>query len=325
MRRSKFWAVIALVALVVTGCGGAAKVPSFAEADRLKVATSFYPLYEFAAAVGGDKADVINLVPPGTEPHDWEPTAGHIKTLNAAQVFLYNGAGMEHWVKKTLQSLDSKSLSVVETSRGFALLQGRHDDHGDADEHGHEEEEADEHGHEAEEFDPHIWLDPKGAIHTVEMIRDAFVQADATHKATYEANAARYIEKLKALDAEFQTGLAQCRTQEFFTSHAAFGYLAHRYGLEQHAIMGLAPEAEPTPKDLAAIIAEAKEHDVRYIFFETLVSDKVAKVVADEIGAQTLVLNPFEGLTEADIKAGKNYLSVMQENLANLKTALECK
>lgn len=322
MRNTRLWALVALVALLVTGCGGVGgKAPSFAGDDRLKVATSFYPLYEFAKEVGGDQVDLINLVPTGAEPHDWEPTAGHIKALNGAQVFLYNGAGFEHWVDKTLKSLDNKSLLAVETSHGFALLEGAHED-----EHGlgAEKSKKDDHGHD-EGFDPHIWLDPKGAIHTVEAIRDAFVKADPANKALYEGNAAAYIAKLQALDAEFRTELAQCQRKEFFTTHAAFGYLAHAYDLEQHAIMGLAPDAEPKPKELKRIVDEAKEHEVKYIFFETLVSDKVAKVVADEVGAQTLVLNPYEGLTDAEIQAGKNYLSVMGENLTNLKMALECK
>lgn len=314
MRRSILWALVALVAVLVTGCGGSrSTVPTFTEASKLKVATSFYPLYEFAKAVGGEKVDAINLVPPGTEPHDWEPTAGHIKALNSAQVFLYNGAGFEHWVEKTLKSLDTKSLAAVETSQGFELLEGAH------------AEEDDGHGHAEEALDPHIWLDPLGAIHTVEAIRDAFVKADGANKAVYEANAAAHVAKLKALDAEFKTGLSQCQTREIFVSHAAFGYLTHRYGLEQHAIMGLVPDAEPKPKELKQIVDEAKEHGITYIFFETLVSDKVAKVVANEIGAQTLVLNPFEGLTDEEIKAGKDYLAVMRENLANLKIALECK
>jgi zinc transport system substrate-binding protein len=315
MRRS-FLAVLALVGLLVTGCGGtSSKVPAFAAGSgKLKVAASFYPLYEFARAVGGDKVEVVNLVPPGTEPHDWEPTAGHIKSLNQAQVFLYNGAGFEHWVEKTLQSLDNKALAAVETSHGFALIEGE------------AEEEDHDHDHgDASAMDPHIWLDPMGAIHTVEAIRDAFIAADGANKATYEANAAAYVAKLKALDTEFKSGLSQCRTKEFFTSHAAFGYLAQRYQLTQHPIMGLAPDAEPKPKELQAIVEEAKEHNVKYIFFETLVSDKVAKVIAGEVGAQTLVLNPFEGLTEQEIQAGRDYLSVMRDNLANLKTALECK
>lgn len=326
MRGSMTLTAMALTALLVTGCGGAGatKVPAFSGESRLKVATSFYPLYEFATVIGGDKVDAVNLVPAGTEPHDWEPTAGHIKTLNSAQLFFYNGAGFEHWVDKTLQSLDNKALVAVETSHGFALIEEEHAE----EEHAEEEKEAhghtEGHDHGEEGIDPHIWLDPQGAIHTVKEITAAFVKADAANKATYEANAAAYIAQLEALDAEFKGALAPCKSREFFTTHAAFGYLARAYDLHQHAIMGLAPDAEPTPKDLKQIVDLAKEEGVKHIFFETLVSDKVAKVVAGEIGASTLVLNPFEGLTEAEIKAGKSYLTVMRDNLQNLKTALEC-
>ncbi len=324
MRRSYLWTLLLLLSISLAGCGGSTQPPSFAAGgEKLKVAASFYPLYEFAKVVGGDKVDAVNLVPAGSEPHDWEPTPGHIKTLNAAQVFLYNGAGFEHWVEKTLASLDNKSLVAVETSKGFALLEGKHEHEGE-EEDGGEEHGDEEAGHEGEAFDPHVWLDPNGAAHAVEAIKEALIQADPANEATFKANAEAYLEKLNLLDGEFRGGLSQCKTNTFFTSHAAFGYLAHRYDLEQHAIMGLAPDAEPTPKDLQAIVTEAKEQGVKYIFFETLVSDKVAKVVASEIGASTLVLNPFEGLTEEEITAGKDYLSVMRENLTNLKTALEC-
>lgn len=321
MRRAMLTLLILLVALSAAGCGGtgSTKVESFAGSGKLKVATSFYPLYEFAKAVGGEKVDIVNLVPAGTEPHDWEPTPGHIKVLNESALFFYNGAGFEHWVEKSLTALDNKNLVSVETSTGFDLIHVE-EEHAD----GAKDEQKDDHDHEGG-IDPHLWLDPQGVIHTVTVIRDSLIKADAVNKATYEANAAAYIEQLKALDAEMKSGLSQCRTQEFFTTHDAFGYLARRYSLTQHPIMGLAPDAEPTAKDLQAVVEEAKAEQIKYIFFETLVSDKVANVVAQEVGAKTLVLNPFEGLTDDEVKAGKSYLSVMRENLANLKTALECK
>ncbi|HWI61844.1 MAG TPA: metal ABC transporter substrate-binding protein [Symbiobacteriaceae bacterium] len=297
-----------LAALLLLGAGcsqSGGKAPAFAgDAGKVKVATSFYPMYEFARAVGGDRVDLINLVPAGTEPHDWEPTPGHIKALNGANLFIYNGAGFEHWVDKTVASLDNKSLVTVETAKGADLIKA--------------EAGSDE------EWDPHVWLDPLFASRQVEAIRDALVKADPAGKATYEGNAGVYLGKLKELHQEFQSGLSQCKQTQFFTSHSAFAYLAHRYNIEQHPIMGLSPDAEPKPKELAGIVSEAKEHKVKYIFFETLVSDKVAKLVAQEIGASTLVLNPIEGLTDAEVKAGKDYLAVMRENLANLKTALEC-
>ncbi|MBP2016660.1 zinc transport system substrate-binding protein [Symbiobacterium terraclitae] len=307
--------LILLIPLLAVGCTRAGQpgpgATAFAGDGRLKVAASIYPVYEFARAVGGDRIDLVLLVPPGTEPHDWEPSVGDVRTLNAADIFLYSGAGFEHWVDQALASLDNRDLVAVETSGGFDLLAGS--------------SEAEDHeGHDHGDLDPHLWLDPAGAAHMVERIAEALSAADPADADAYRTNAAAYRAELAALDQEFSAGLAQCRRRVFFTTHAAFGYLAHRYGLEQRAIMGLSPDAEPTPRALKAVVEEARENDVRHIFFESLVSDRVARVVADEIGASTLVLNPFEGLTPEQVAAGESYLSVMRQNLANLRVALEC-
>lgn len=316
MRRIAYF-LLATLLLFTAGCSSqSAKGPEAegqSNSGKLKVAASVYPMYEFTKAVAGDKAEVVTLVPVGAEPHDWEPTPKDLKALNQAKLFVYNGAGLEQWVDKTLQSLDNKSLVVVESTRGLEVLKG---------EHSHADEPSDG-AHADEALDPHVWLDPTSAIQQVEAIRDGLIKVDEANKATYEANAAAYIDQLKGLDQEFKQ-LGSCGRKEFFTSHAAFGYLAKRYGLTQHPITGLSPEAEPKPKDLADVIATAKNEKIKYIFFETLVSDKVAKTVASEVGAQTLVLNPIEGLTADEVKAGKTYLSVMRENLTNLKLALEC-
>lgn len=335
MRRLRGFVAAVTALLLLAGCatadGARRGASGFAEDGRLRVVASIYPIYEFARAVGGDRIELVNLVPPGTEPHDWEPSVGDIRTLNGAQVFLYAGAGFEHWIDKALASLDNRDLMAVETSAGFALLGGNpshgdesaHDDH-DEGMHGDHQEGADE-GHHHGGLDPHIWLDPTGAAHIVERIRDGLAAADPGNADVYRTSAAAYLKELEALDREYAAGLAQCERRTFFTTHAAFGYLARRYGLEQRAIMGLAPDAEPTPRALKAVVDAAREQDVRYIFFETLVSDRVARVVADEIGAETLVLNPFEGLTPEQVAAGEDYLSVMRENLANLRIALGCR
>jgi zinc transport system substrate-binding protein len=306
-----FMPLLVLLALVLPACNSVDSVPTFSpDRAKVRIAASFYPLSEFSRAVGGDHVSVINLVPAGVEPHDWEPTTRHILRLNEARLFVYNGAGFEHWTAKTLTSLNNQNLVGVETTQGFHLINLAGAEPGGNSGLG--------------VVDPHIWLDPQGAIHQVTEIRTALVQVDPANRVAYEANASAYTAKLTALDQEFREGLSQCRTKRFFTSHAAFSYLAAQYGLEQHAIMGLSPDAEPKPQDLSRIVNEAKQWGIRYIFFETLVSDKVAKTVAGEVGAKTLVLNPLEGLTTAEIQQGQNYLSVMRTNLINLKLALEC-
>lgn len=320
IRVGKWLALFFVAMLVLTGCGRfSAKAPTFTdETGKLKVAVSFWPMYEFTRMVGGDKIEVVTMTPVGVEPHDWEPSAGHMKTLNQAALFIYNGAGMEPWVTKALKSLDNKKLIAIETTAGLDLLDAPADDgHGHSHSHGKKGSEP--------EKDPHVWLDPELAARQVNAIVAGLVQADPVNRATYEANAAAYVKELNGLHAEFQSGLAGCGKQEIFTSHAAYGYLAARYGLAQHALMGLSPSAEPKPRTMKQIVQEAKEHQIKYVFFETLVSDKVARVLAKEIGAETLVLNPLEGLTPEEIQAGKSYLSVMRENLKNLRLALDCK
>jgi zinc transport system substrate-binding protein len=173
--------------------------------------------------------------------------------------------------------------------------------------------------------DPHFWLDPVLFQSEVEVVRDAFVQADPVNTAKYMLNAAGLLNDLKGLDQEFKNGLKECQGKKIITSHDAFGQLANRYGLENLSIAGVSPEEEPSPKRLAELSDLAKKNNIKYIFFETLVSPKLAETLANEIGAKTLVLNPVEGVTQEESLKGKDYLVLMQENLYNLRTALQCK
>jgi zinc transport system substrate-binding protein len=177
------------------------------------------------------------------------------------------------------------------------------------------------HGHAV---DPHVWLDPVRAQTQVEAIRAGLAKVDAPNAAAYTANAQAYRTKLGALDAAFASGLKQCARREFVTTHSAFSYLARRYGLTQIPIQGVERESEPSPADLATLVKQVKDRKVQYVFFETLVSAKLAETLAREVGAKTLVLNPIEGLTKEEQAAGKSYDSLMEENLRNLRTALDC-
>jgi zinc transport system substrate-binding protein len=287
--------LIALAA-VLAACQGAPP-PS---GKPLAVA-SVYPVYDFARQVAGDRADVVSLVPPGVEPHDWEPSPQDVVEVRKARMFVYNGAGFEPWAAKLARDAAGGKALLVDATKGLDLLtvDGT--------------------------VDPHAWLDPVLAQAQVRIIRSGFEQIDPANAAAYTGNARALEARLGRLDEAYAAGLRDCDRRDIITSHAAFAYLARRYHLTQVPVMGVAPESEPSPAELAAVASLARERQARYIFFETLVSARLAETLAREIGARTLVLNPIEGLTRQEAAAGKDYVALMEQNLANLRTGLGCR
>ncbi|GAE90726.1 zinc ABC transporter [Acetivibrio straminisolvens JCM 21531] len=259
-------------------------------------------------------------MPAGTEPHHWEPSPRDILEIGKADVFIYNGAGMEPWVEKVLGSIKNKDLVVVETSKKIDLIQGSHNHD---EEHDGENTEDEPHSHDDLEYDPHVWLSPKNAKKQMEAIKDAFVKADPGNREYYENNFNDYAEKLDILDGEFKEELSKCSKKDIVVGHQAYGYLCNEYGLKQIAIEGLNAESEPTPARMAEIVKFIKEKDIKVIFSEKLLSQKVPNAIAAETGAKVEFLNPLGGLTKEDIDAGKDYFSIMRENLEALKKALE--
>ncbi|NOU99371.1 ABC transporter substrate-binding protein [Paenibacillus sp. LMG 31457] len=302
-KRVLYIAVLAIFAVIMAGCGSASSSKAKLVQGKVNVVTSFYPLYEFTQEIGGEYVNAINLVPAGVEPHDWSPKSRDIKNMTQAQVFVYQGAGFEGWVKDFLGSLSSDStLKVVEASKGASLIKTSDN---------------------KEEFDPHAWLSPLNAVKMANNIKTALISADPAHKDVFEQNYANYAAKLTDLDARYKKELGQTSKKEIAVSHQAFAYLCRDYGLTQLAIMGLSPDAEPTAQDLKKMNEYIKDHNLKYIFFEELVSDKLAKTLAKDAKVDTMVLNPLEGLTEAQVKAGENYISIMDKNLKNLVIALQ--
>jgi zinc transport system substrate-binding protein len=312
--RSRTWSLLLVVLAGVLGISPPAR------AEKPLVVASFYPLYEFAKQVAGEHAEVVSLVPVGIEPHDWEPAPQDVIRVHRAKLFVFNGAGLEPWVEKLLRDAKARGTVVVRTTERVPLLSGDRPGH----EHAHEAKPGAPSG-ATPAVDPHVWLDPVRAQAQVEAIRAGLAKVDPANTAAYAANAQAYRAKLAALDAAFAAGLKECARRDFVTTHSAFSYLARRYGLTQIPIQGIEPEAEPSPARLAALVKLAKARKTRYVFFETLVSSKLAETLAREVGAQTLVLNPVEGLTKEEEAAGKGYLGVMDENLRNLRVGLECR
>lgn len=335
--RMRHFAALSLSAmLLVAGCGnngntaankGAAtsapaatvEPASASPADRLNIKVSFYPMYEFTSKIVGDLADVETLIPAGIEPHDWEPTAQDMAGISAADVLIYNGAGMEGWVQQVLDSASGSKLVAVEASKGLDIMEGVEEEEAG---HEHEEGEHAEEGHDHGGLDPHVWLDPALAIKEVHTIEAALSAADPGHAAAFKKNSDAYVAELEKLNQDFKEGLKDTKRKDFITQHAAFGYLAREYGLTQVPIAGLSPEQEPSAAKMAEIVKFAKAHEVKTIFFETLVSSSVADTIAKEIGAKSAVLNPIEGLTDQDRSNNLDYIGIMRQNLEALRTAL---
>ena len=308
--------LITAVAVALAGCSGApAQEESVAEPEeKLVVYTSFYPLYDFTQKIGGDRVDVQMLVPAGVEPHDWEPGPQALARLSEAELLIVNGLGLEPWVEKIVQSLDG-NVSVLIASGGIEPLKGYAHNDDDDDDHDDEEDEDDL-------PDPHVWLDPLLALHQAENIAAALIALDPDHREVYEENLAVFKSEIEALDAEFKEAFSNTSRHKFIVTHFSFAYLAERYGLEQIGISGLSPHAEPSPAQMKGIVDYAREYGIRYIFQEPLASERLANVLAEEIDAQILLINPLEGLTDEELAAGEDYFSIMRKNLAQLKIAL---
>lgn len=280
------------------------------DTEKVKVIASFFPLYDFASNVGGDKADVSVMVPAGIEPHDWEPTPRNIADAENADLIIYNGAGFEGWVAQ----LNAKN--AVDTSRGIELTEGEHEEEG----------EAKEEGHEESALDPHIWLDPVLAKKQVESIRNGLIQVDSANADYYRQNAQQYIAELDSLDAFIRSELSNCEKTDFIAFHNAFSYFAKRYGLTQHSVHeGLSPEGEVLPQRISEIKQLATSLGINIIYSEDLVDPRLANVIASEIpNGQVLVLSPIEGLDREEQEKGFGYIEKMRQNVENLKVGLKC-
>lgn len=302
MKKPLLLGVLALVVLAViwrlwpSEAVSAPQTPS----EKISVVTSFYPLTFMTQEIGGDRVAVKNLTSAGAEPHDYELTPRDMESIQQSTLLILNG-GVEPWGEKVKQTTSVKVLTV-----GSELFS----------------QELEEDGQMIR--DPHVWLSPALARKEAQAISAALSEIDPAHASEYAQRAQQLDIKLAALDDQFRTGLAQCAQRSFVTSHDAFGYLASAYNLKQVSIAGLSPDEEPSPRQLADVAQFARQNNVKYIFFESLVSPKFSETVANEVGAKTLVLDPLEGISDADMQSGKNYLTVMQENLANLQIALEC-
>jgi zinc transport system substrate-binding protein len=279
--------VLVLIALLLPAVVGCSSGGGGSDDGDVGVVASFYPLAWAAEQVGGEGVAVTDLTPSGAEPHDLELAASDVKAVRDADLVLYLGGGFQPALERALDGREGRSVDLL-AGRVLRTANG---------------------------VDPHVWLDPRAYAGMVEEIADEIGP---------ETFARAVVSRLQRLDRAYARGLAHCRLHEIVTSHAAFGHLARRYGLTQVPLTGLEPESEPSPRDLERLVREVERSDATTVFFETLVSPKLSETVAREAGVRTAVLNPLEGLTETETAAGEDYVTVMEQNLRELRRALDC-
>jgi zinc transport system substrate-binding protein len=272
-----------LFCVAVAGVLGAAGCGGDAGGAEESIVAAFYPLAYAAEQVAAPGTPVVDLTPPGAEPHDLELSARDVERVRDAALVVYAGNGFQPAVEDAVAGRQDPSLDVLETGKGG---------------------------------DPHVGLDPRRVAGVARSLAAALGRPGAAQP---------LVERLEALDTELEQGLRRCERREIVTSHAAFSSLAERYGLVQVPLTGLSPEAEPGARDIEHLVGEVRETGATTVFVEPLVSPRLAETVAREAGATTAVLDPLEGLSQARLDAGADYVGVMRENLAALRAALGCR
>lgn len=304
-KRIGIFAVLITALIVLGGCGSD-KESTERDEEKLTVVTTFYPMYDFTRNIVQDRANVSMLIPAGTEPHDFEPSAKMIAQIENADVFVYNSDEMETWVPDALKAIDLEQVTVIKASEGITPIEQN-------------KESEDDHTHAT---DPHVWLDPVLAQKETVNIRKGLAEADPQHAEEYEKAAQTYHHKLEELDKNFQEAFEGAEKRTFVSQHAAFSYLAARYDLRQLAIAGLSSEAEPSPATLAKLTRLVKENDIHYIYYEESASSAISKTLAQETDVKLEVLDPIEGVSNEDQEAGMDYISIMKQNLAALQKSI---
>ncbi len=239
---------------------------------KLKVLTTFLPVYCFTANVAGDLAEVENLLPDGVGPHDYSFSPKDLRRLANADLVVMNGLGVDDWLEKSIRAAGAGRIAVVRMNEGAGKRAIR--DHG--------------------AVNPHVWLDPTLSAHAVTNILLALQRADAENAGQYAANASRYVAKLQDLDNELAEGLQPFSRSAFLTFHEAFPYFVRRYGLNLAGVIEEVPDVEPSARRLASLIRDARKKNVKVIFLEPQFSSRMARMIADDLGIPVAELDPLE-------------------------------
>lgn len=313
LKKALFLFLALILTLLTAACGD--KNTNETTDGTLTVYTTVYPLQYFAERIGGDAVQVKSIYPAGANEHTFEPTQKDMMALADADLFFYIGLGLEGFVENAKKTLAHEHVQMIATADAITEEQL------EVGSSNHEEEGHDEHDHG--DVDPHVWMSPKISQSLALSIKGSLVEAAPAKKEAFEKNYEQLIEELKQLDANFEEMAHNAPNKTYFVSHAAFGYIANTYGLEQMAIAGLNSQDEPSQKKLTEMIDLAKEKNIQYILFEQNVSSKLTEVIQKEVGAESLVLHNLGVLSKEDIKNHETYFTLMNRNLDILKTALQ--
>lgn len=299
--------------LILFLAAGAVRAGAAPAPGKIRIMATVFPLGEFAADIAGDKGESSLLLPPGAGVHTWQPRPGDIARLAACDLLIYIGSGLEPWLPGMLKAFPPGRVRTLEAAAGLAVAGAPE-----------EEEHGTEHDHGP--LDPHVWLDFGLDETIVDRIAAALTAIEPAAGPQFAANAGRLKDRLKSLDAEFRTALAGCRGRTIvLAGHAAFGYLARRYGLAQTALYGFSPDAQPKPQDLMRAIDFCKANGIRTIFTENSVPQDLSRTLAREIGGRVLIIYAGHNLTRDEQDRRTSFFDLMQENLARLKEGLGCR
>lgn len=323
------YSLLALILLIITACqSGAGSQETSSEStsgesgQTLTVATTFYPVYAFTQEVAGDLADV-NLIVEGSDVHGYEPSAKDIARIQESDAFVYANPEMETWVPSVLENIDETAVKVVQVDEGLELLENGEDSH-DHDDHEDHDHNHDAGGHDhSHTVDPHTWLDPVNAIEQVKAIQSALIELDPDHEAEYTANADAFIAELEKINLDYQNALSDAENKTFVTQHAAFGYLADRYDLDQVSLAGLSSESEASAQRMAEVTQLIQDNNLPVVYYNSTDSSQLAETVAQEAGVETAILHSLESVDEPDSSGGQDYLQIMKDNLDALKLSIQ--
>jgi zinc transport system substrate-binding protein len=307
MKKAALIATALIVIIAISATAGIYLLPQPSTpqtSTKLKVIATFYPLYDFAQNIGGDRVTVSILVPETVDVHDFEPTPSSISAVSTADVLIYNGIGLEPWIANIVSASDNPDLIQIDTSHGIPLLPI-----------------AQQFQRGNQTYDPHIWLNPIDAKQQVRNILQGLIKADSADSQSFTQNANAYIAKLDALNQRAINSTTGTATNRFVTFHEAFSYFANQYNITQVPILGPFEE-DPSAGDIQNVITAIHQYSLRYVGYESLENPAISQSISTQTNATLIEMNPIEGLTDEQKAAGDNYITLMQHNIENIHLAL---